>query len=98
MNLANLSQADRVKLLKGAVIFQTTCLAINMYAFHKTYQDFRKLAKRHNRNVRKMKVAAKIIERLMKEADPDLLHEIVEKYEFDWIVAEIDPDEIEPKD
>lgn len=97
MNLANLDDKTRIKILKVLVVTYMAGLLLNLYYLEKTVDNIVELSKKHNTNVRKMRVAAKIIDRLMKDADPALIQEIVRDFEFDWIVADIDPDEIDPK-
>jgi hypothetical protein len=96
MKLANLSDKDRIKILKILVLMGAAGSLLNLYYLKKTVDNIVELGKRHDRNIRKMRVAGKIIDDLMKHADPDVLEEIVRKYEFDWVIADVAPDEIDP--
>lgn len=96
MNLLNLDDATRVKIQKGVTVGLITTSVFQSVMLLRADKMIKELARKHNRNVRKMRVASEIIKKLVKEADPALLEEIVRTYEFDWIVADIDPDELQP--
>lgn len=96
MNLFNLDEQTRIKILKYLVLQGAAGTLINLYFLKKTTERLSEVVRKHNANARRMKVAGKIINRLIKDADPALLEEIVRDYQFDWVVSDIDPDDLKP--
>jgi hypothetical protein len=96
VNLFNLDDKTRIRLLKIIALGGMVGTWTNLYFLYKTTKGLEEMVGKHKVNARKMRVAAKVIDRLMKDADPALIQEIVKDFEFDWIVSEIDP--IDPDD
>lgn len=95
MNYFKLSDADRVKALQAVLLGMVAGhIAVSLY----TRSMVKKIIKQHNLNIRKMRVAGRIIDEFIKNADPELVQKIVSKYEFEWVVADIDPDEVKVED
>jgi hypothetical protein len=92
-NLFNLNDQTRIKLLKSVLITQAAGSLIQLYFHKKTSDELLSLVTKHNLYVRRMHVAGDIIRYFADHADPILVEEVGNKFEFDWIVAELEDPE-----
>lgn len=93
MNLLKLDDKSRIMALKVAVAVGVAGTLTELYFLKKQTDTLLKVVEKHNKNVRKMKVASDIIQYFAEHGDPVLLHEVVEKYEFNWVVSDMEDPE-----
>ena len=95
-NLANLDDQTRIRILKGLVLLGMGGTFLNLYFLKKTVDLMTDMAEKNKGTYRRMRLMHKIILRFAELADEKISHQIMEEFEFDWIVSDIDEEEEKP--
>lgn len=93
MNLFDMSDKSRVTALKVVALVGTAGTFVNLYFLKKQTDLLLETVERRRKTVRKLDIATDIIRDLAEHSSIELLTEVKEKYEFDWVVSDIEDPE-----